>query len=193
VPVTVPASSSGNSPSPWLWIGAAALVVLAAAIAAIGIVRSRAAARRRWTASGRDLAQRSQYVAQNLDQAAAVLAGPVGADRQVWLDATNTLAGLATTATTLAPDAPEVPGDPKGTNSAAAALTRLQASLTVCRSATVEAERTRFELLNPTTEQLDFASQSVRQACASVIADTHTLGAALDRVDPPPATSTRPT
>ena len=48
-----------------------------------------------------------------------------------------------------------------------------------------EAERTRFELYNPTTEQLDFSSQSVRQACATVLSEAHTVGVALDRVDPP--------
>jgi hypothetical protein len=186
VPATVPASG-GSSSSPWLWIGAAALLVLAAAIAVLAVVRSRAGARKRWAASGRDLARRAERTAGTLDQAAAVIAGPVGADRQVWLDSANALEGLAATATSLAPDAPAVPGEPKGTNSLVAALGRLQTSLTVCRSAAADAERTRFELINPTTEQLDFASHSVRQACAAVVADTHTLHVALDKVDPPAA------
>ncbi|HEY6532176.1 MAG TPA: hypothetical protein VIY72_07720 [Acidimicrobiales bacterium] len=184
-PATVPASSDGDSSAPWLWVAAIALLVAAAAIVLIWVTRARSAARARWVASTRDLSQRSQYLAQNLDQAAAVLGGPAGANRQVWLDATNTLDGLAASAATLAPDAPKVPGDPKGTNSLSAALERLRSSLTVCRSAVGEAERTRFELLNPTAEQLDFASNSVRQASGAVIADTHSLNVVLDRVSPP--------
>jgi hypothetical protein len=150
----------------------------------IAVSRSRSGARARWVASARDLAQRSRYAAESLDQAAAVLGGPAGANRQVWLDATNTLDALAGAAAALAPDAPKVPGDPKGANSLTSALEQLRSSLTVFRSAVVEAERTRFELLNPTTEQLDFASRSVRQASATVVADVHTLGVGLDRVAP---------
>jgi hypothetical protein len=184
-PATVPVSSEDDSSSPWLWIVAAALLLLAAVVAVIAVVRSRSGARKRWVASGRDLARRAQSTAGNLDQAAAVIAGPVGANRQVWLDSAGALEGLTTEAAALAPDAPRVPGDPKGTNSLQAALAQLQTSLTVCRSAAIDAERTRFELINPTTEQLDFASHSVRQACAAVVADAHILGVALDKVDPP--------
>jgi type II secretory pathway pseudopilin PulG len=184
-PATVPASSSSDSSKAWLWIVAIVLLVIAAAVAIYGIVRSRSSKRKQWLASARDLAVRATTLARNLDQSAAVLAGPVGADRQVWLDASNSLAALATSASALQPDAPSVPGDPKGTNSLSAALDRLGSSLTVCRSAVGEAERTRFELYNPTTEQLDFASQSVRQACSGILGDTHALGQAVDRVDPP--------
>ncbi len=114
-----------------------------------------------------------------------MLGGPAGADRQVWLDASETLSGLAASAAALVPDAPAVPGDPEGTNSLASGLDSLRNDLTVIRTAVIEAERTRFELVGPTTEQLDFASQSVRRATAAVVADAHAVSAAADRVDPP--------
>ena len=53
------------------------------------------------------------------------------------------------------------------------------------KSAATEAERIRFELVGPTAEQLDFASRSVRQAAATVIADAHAVSAAADRITPP--------
>jgi hypothetical protein len=132
-------------------------------------------------------------VARSLDQAAVVLAGPATADRQVWLDASETLNGLAASAGALVPDAPKVPGDPEGTNSLATALEALRGDLTVLRSAAMEAERTRFELVGPTAEQLEFASRTVQQASAAVVADAHAVTAAVDRVDPPapPAPATQ--
>ncbi len=177
------ASSSGTSP--WLWVGAAVLLVIAAIVALLAVLRSRNATKARWVWGARDLATRSTAVARSLDEAAALLAGPVAVNRQVWLDDVEALNGLATSAGVLAPDAPEVPGDPEGTNSATAALTALGTDLTVLKSAATEAERIRFELVGPTAEQLDFASRSVRQAAATVIADAHAVSAAADRITPP--------
>jgi hypothetical protein len=186
VPTEDPLASGAEDSSSWLWL--LALVAAAAAIAAFVIfLRSRAAARRRWLDSGRDLAQRAEFLAHGLDDAASLLGGPPDADRRVWLDATETLNALAASAAALSPDAPKVPDDPEGTNSLVSALENLRTDLSVCRSATVEAERTRFELVGPTPEQLDHASRSVRQGCASVVARAHALTAALDRVDPPRA------
>jgi hypothetical protein len=184
VPTTVVlAAGAQDSSSSWLWL--LALVAAAAAIVAVVLfLRSRAAARTQWIASGRDLARRAEFLADGLDDAAALLTGSPDANRRVWLDATETLNALAVSVTALTPDAPEVPGDPEGTNSLVTALENLRTDLTVCRSATVDAERTRFELVGPTPEQLDHASRSVRQGCASVIAGAHALTAALDRVDP---------
>ena len=178
-----PASSSGTSP--WLWVGAAVLLVIAAIVAVLAVLRSRNATKARWVWGARDLATRSTAVARSLDEAAALLAGPVAVNRQVWLDDVEALNGLATSAGVLAPDAPAVPGDPEGTNSATAALTALGTDLTVLKSAATEAERIRFELVGPTAEQLDFASRSVRQAAATVIADAHAVSAAADRITPP--------
>jgi hypothetical protein len=184
VPTTVVLGAGAeDSSSSWLWL--LALVAAAAAIIAVVLLlRSRAAAQARWIASGRDLARRAEFLADGLDDAAAVLAGSPDANRRVWLDASETLNALAGTSAALGPDAPKVPGDPEGTNTLAAALETLRTDLTVCRSATIEAERTRFELVGPTPEQLDYASRSVRQGCASVVASAHALTAALDRVDP---------
>jgi hypothetical protein len=155
------------------------------AVALLGILRSRRSTRARWLWNARDVAARSSETAQRLDQAAAVLGGPAGADRQVWLDANEALGGLAASAGALVPGAPDVPGDPEGTNTLARGLDALRTDLTVLRTAVTEAERTRFELVGPTTEQLDFASQSVRRAAAAVVTDAHAVGAAADRVEPP--------
>ena len=177
------ASSSGTSP--WLWIGAIVLLLIAALVGVLGVLRSRKATKARWVWGARDLATRSAAVARSLDEAAALLAGPVAVNRQVWLDDVEALNGLSTSAGVLAPDAPGVPGDPEGTNTATAALPALGTDLTVLKSAATEAERIRFELVGPTTEQLDFASRSVRQAAATVIADAHAVTAAADRIAPP--------
>jgi len=184
-PTTIDGESTSSSSSPWLWIGAAVLLLIAALVAVLGVLRSRSAAKARFLFGARDLATRSSAAARSLDEAAALLAGPVAVDRQVWLDDVEALSGLATTAGVLAPEAPAVPGDPEGTNSMKAALTSLGTDLTVLRSAATEAERIRFELLGPTAEQLDFASRSVRQAAAVVIADAHAVSAAADRIAPP--------
>jgi hypothetical protein len=178
-------ASSSSGTSPWLWIAAAALLVIAAIVAVVDVLRSRNATRARWLFGARDLATRSGAVARSLDEAAALLAGPVAVDRQVWLDDVEALNGLATTTGVLAPSAPEVPGDPEGTNSMTTALGALGTDLTVLRSAATEAERIRFELVGPTAEQLDFASRSVRQAAATVVADAHAVSAAADRIAPP--------
>ncbi len=177
--------STDSSSSPWLWVAAVALIVLAALIALFAVLRSRKATKARWLQGARDVTYRSTQVARLLDEAAVVLAGPAGADRQVWLDSAETLNGLAASTAALIPDAPSVPGEPEGTNSLKTGLENLRSNLTVCRSAAIEAERTRFELVGPTTEQLEFASQSVRQASAAVVSDAHGVNAALDRVDPP--------
>jgi hypothetical protein len=191
VPTTIDATTaSSSSSSPWLWVGAIALLVIAALVALFAILRSRKAKQARWLYGARDVSRRSTDMARSLDQAAAVLGGPAGADRQVWLDAGDTLNGLAASAAALIPDAPKVPGDPEGTNSLATSLESLRSDLTVCRSAAVEAERTRFELVGPTPEQLDFASQTVQRSTAAVIADAHAVSAAVDRVDPPPTPAT---
>ena len=187
-PTTIDATTaSSSSSSPWLWVAAIALLVIAALVALFAVLRSRKAKQARWLYGARDVSRRSTDVARSLDQAAAVIGGPAGADRQVWLDASDTLNGLAASAAALIPDAPKVPGDPEGTNSLATSLESLRSDLTVCRSAVVEAERTRFELVGPTAEQLDFASQTVQRSTAAVIADAHAVSAAVDRVDPPPA------
>jgi hypothetical protein len=161
------------------------LLVIAAIVAVLAVLRSRNATKARWVWGARDLSTRSAAVARSLDEAAALLAGPVAVNRQVWLDDVEALGGLATSAGVLAPSAPKVPGDPDGTNSATAALAALGTDLTVLKSAATEAERIRFELVGPTTEQLDFASRSVRQAAATVISDAHAVSAAADRVAPP--------
>ncbi len=180
--------STDSSSSPWLWVGAAALIVIAALIALFAVLRSRKATKARWVQGARDVTYRSTQVARLVDEAAVVIAGPTGADRQVWLDSAETLNGLAASTAALIPDAPSVPGEPEGTNSLKTGLENLRSNLTVCRSAAIEAERTRFELVGPTTEQLEFASQSVRQASAAVVSDAHGVNAALDRVDPPATT-----
>jgi hypothetical protein len=169
-----------------LWIGAVALLLVAAAVAVVGVVRSRNAARARWLWGTRDLATRSGAVARSLDEAAALLAGPVAVDRRVWLDDVEALSALASSAAAQIPGAPSVPGDPEGTNSMGTALEALRTDLTVLRSAAVEAERIRFELVGPTGEQLEFASRSVRQAAAAVVSDAHAVSAAADRISPPP-------
>ena len=178
-------ASSSSGTSPWLWIGAIALLVIAGIVALLAVLKSRKATQARWLWGARDLATRSGAVARSLDEAAALLAGPVAVNRQVWLDDVEALNGLATSAGVLAPDAPKVPGDPEGTNSMTAALTALGTNLTVLKSAATEAERIRFELVGPTEEQLDFASRSVRQAAATVISDAHAVSAAADRIAPP--------
>lgn len=182
---TINGDAASSSISPWLWIGAIVLLLIAALVGILGVLRSRKATKARWVFGARDLATRSGAVARSLGEAAALLAGPIAVDRQVWLDDVEALNGLSTTAGVLAPAAPAVPGDLDGTNSMKAALTSLGTDLTVLRSAATEAERIRFELLGPTTEQLDFASRSVRQAAASVIADAHAVSAATDRIAPP--------
>jgi hypothetical protein len=150
-------------------------------------VRSRAAARRTWIASSRDLAGRSEYAAITLDEAAVVLSDPIGADRRVWLDAGQTCKTLVAAAVALVPDAPSAPDDRPETDGLASMLERLRTDLTVLGSAALDAERTRFELVGPTPEQLEFASRSVRQACAAVTSSAHALMAALDRLAPPSA------
>ena len=115
------AGSDSSSSAPW--IGLVALAAVIALIAAVALVlRSRAAARRQWLSSARDLALRSENLARRLDEAAVVLAGPVAADRQVWLDANETMTTLVASATALLADAPRGPDDPPDTNSLATTL-----------------------------------------------------------------------
>jgi len=180
-----PASGSSSGVSPWIWVLVAVLVLLAILVAVLAVRRSRSGAAARWNWEARDLARRSGDRARRLTQAATQLASPT-AVRQVWLDAVGELDALATSATALRPDAPTVPGDPEGTNSLTAALASLGTHLTVLRSAVVDAERTRFELVGPTEEQLGFAARQVEQAAAAVEADAHAVATAVDRVDPPP-------
>jgi hypothetical protein len=161
------------------------LVLLAILVAVLAALRSRKGKQARWLWASRDVAGRSTDIARRLDQAAGLLTAPAGADRQVWLDASETLSALAASAAALIPDAPKVPGDPEGTNSLATALEALRSDLTVGRSAVLEAERTRFELVGPTEEQLGFSARSVQQATAAIVADAHAVTAAVDRIDPP--------
>ena len=182
------ASSSGSGVSPWIWVLIAVLVLAAILIAVLAVTKSKKGNAARWNWGARDVARRSGDAARRLEQAAANLGSPT-ADRQVWLDTITELDTLAASTAALIPDAPKVPGDPEGTNSLATGLESLRSNLTVLRSAAVEAERTRFELVGPTTEQLNFATCSVEQAAASVVGDSHAVAAAVDRVDPPQPTA----
>jgi DNA-directed RNA polymerase subunit K/omega len=181
-------TDDGSTSSAWLWIVAIALLVLAAAIALVALGRSRANARRQWVASARQLGERSRDVALTLDRAAATIP-PEGTDRRVWFDADDTITDLVARARALEPGAPPVPGDPEGTNSLAAGLEQLRTGLVALQRSAQAAERTRYELLNPTTEQLEDAAGSVRQASTDVIDQARNLQVGLDRVAPPtPAT-----
>jgi hypothetical protein len=182
------ASGSTSGVSPWIWVLIAVLVLAAILVAVLAVVRGKRNGAARWNWGARDLARRSGDAARRLEQAAAGLGSPT-ADRQVWLEATTELDALATSAAALVPDAPKVPGDPEGTNSLATGIESLRSNLTVLRSAATEAERTRFELVGPTTEQLNFATRSVEQAAAAVVGDAHAVAAAVDRVDPPQPTA----
>jgi hypothetical protein len=182
------ASDSTSGVSPWIWVLIAVLVLAAILVAVLAVVRGKRNGAARWNWGARDLARRSGDAARRLEQAAADLGSPT-ADRQVWLEATTELDALATSAAALVPDAPKVPGDPEGTNSLATGIESLRSNLTVLRSAATEAERTRFELVGPTTEQLNFATRSVEQAAAAVVGDAHAVAAAVDRVDPPQPTA----
>lgn len=182
------ASSSSSGVSPWIWVLIAVLVLAAILVAVLAVVRGKKNGAAKWNWGARDLARRSGDAARRLEQAAATLGSPA-ADRQVWLETTTELDTLATSAAALIPDAPKVPGDPEGTNSLATGIESLRSNLTVLRSAAAEAERTRFELVGPTTEQLNFATRSVEQAAAAVVGDSHAVAAAVDRVDPPQPTA----
>lgn len=182
------ASSSGSGVSPWIWVLIAVLVLAAILVGVLAVLRSKKNNAATWNWNARDVARRSGDAARRLEQAGANLGSPT-ADRQVWLDTITELDTLAASAAGLGPEAPKVPGDPEGTNSLSSGLESLRGNLTVLRSAAVEAERTRFELVGPTTEQLNFATRSVEQAAASVVSDAHAVSAGVDRVDPPQPTT----
>jgi hypothetical protein len=179
-----PTDDDGSS-STWLWIAAIALLVIAAVIALVAILRSRTNARRRWVASTRQLVEQSRDVALALDRAAETLP-PAGTDRRVWFDANDAITTLSARASALEPDAPAVPGEPKGTNSLTTGLEQLRAGLGALQRSAQDAERTRYELLNPTAEQLEYAARTVRQASTDVIETGQDLQRSLDRVEPPP-------
>ncbi len=185
-------TSDDDGLPPWIW--AALLASLAAIVGVVLLLmRSRKkAAAQRWAASTRDLARQTGAVAATLDRAAATLAGPTAGDRQVWLTSAQQLAAIESSAAALVADAPAVPGDPAGTNSGIAALDKVRSDAATGRTAVADAERTRFELVGPTEQQLTFAAETVRRSTSALAADATALTAAADRIDPPPPTAGTP-